>query len=326
MNDERPWTDEFIDLISDDQPANINIEKAFALKNRNLPKRLFKFRRDSKEARDNLINNTVWLSSPETFNDPYDCSLTVQFDHVVTTVLGNSLDDFVAKYGPQKFVSELDLEVAKRAKDPHLALADLIITKVEPGTTQQDAQAMRFLRSLAPDYKQKMANEIGQRHKKGLKVCSFTEVNDSIIMWSHYGDEHRGFCVEYDLAFPAPENLSRRLLFPVIYSSQLFDATKYFTRAALNPTGFNNIFPLIAAIYKSPEWKYEKEWRLVSIGGLVKDSSNWNMLPAKRLFLGSHMPPTKRDELVKIARTKKIEVFQMRLANDSFTLISDQIA
>ena len=153
-------------------------------------------------------------------------------------MLGNSLDDFVTKYGLQEFVSTEDLETTKQAKDPYLALAGLIVVKIEPEGTTQDIQAMKFLRSLAPHHQREMIEKIGQRYKKGLKVCSFTEVNDSIIMWSHYGDQHRGFCIEYDFALPAPGNLSSRLLFPVNYSSALFDATKYYTRAAHNPTGF----------------------------------------------------------------------------------------
>jgi hypothetical protein len=35
--------------------------------------------------------------------------------------------------------------------------------------------------------------------QKATKLCSFSECNDSILMWSHYAKDHKGFCVEYDL-------------------------------------------------------------------------------------------------------------------------------
>jgi hypothetical protein len=38
------------------------------------------------------------------------------------------------------------------------------------------------------------------------KVSSSSEVSDSILMWSHYADNHRGFCVEYGLRGLASEH------------------------------------------------------------------------------------------------------------------------
>lgn len=64
-------------------------------------------------------------------------------------------------------------------------------------------------------------------HKASLKLSSFSETGNSIVMWSHYAAPHTGFCIEYSVhALPA-DNLTRRFLFPVIYSKDLIDATKY---------------------------------------------------------------------------------------------------
>ena len=52
--------------------------------------------------------------------------------------------------------------------------------------------------------------------KKGLAVVCFTEDVKSILMWSHYANNHRGFCIEYKLA---QTDLSKQIR-KVIYSSE----------------------------------------------------------------------------------------------------------
>jgi hypothetical protein len=85
-------------------------------------------------------------------------------------------------------------------------------------------------------------------HKGSLKVCSFSATGKSIIMWSHYADQHRGFCIEYDTESLPPENLFIRMLFPVVYSERMFDGTKYYLAAIRNRTTFNTLFPSLAAL------------------------------------------------------------------------------
>ena len=52
--------------------------------------------------------------------------------------------------------------------------------------------------------------------RKGLAVVCFTEDVKSILMWSHYANNHRGFCIEYKLA---QTDLSKQIR-KVIYSSE----------------------------------------------------------------------------------------------------------
>lgn len=56
----------------------------------------------------------------------------------------------------------------------------------------------------------------------GLKICSLSEVNNSILMWGHYALNHTGFCVEYDF-----EDFSRApfplQLYPIHYTDEILD-------------------------------------------------------------------------------------------------------
>ncbi len=46
-------------------------------------------------------------------------------------------------------------------------------------------------------------------------------------MWSHYSDQHKGFCVEYDFKELGLDNQVTRFIFPVIYQEAIFDMKDY---------------------------------------------------------------------------------------------------
>lgn len=87
-----------------------------------------------------------------------------------------------------------------------------------------------------------------------VRVASFTEVKDSILMWGHYSDSHKGFCIEYD--FTRTDMICQKYILPVIYSNRRYDATddilEYKTNNYANPF-----------LFKNSIWSYEKEWRLL---------------------------------------------------------------
>jgi hypothetical protein len=90
-------------------------------------------------------------------------------------------------------------------------------------------------------------------------------------MWSHYGDHHRGICIEYDTTELAHPNLR-----PVSYSSprsiRTSDLVQWKIKGSASAAKTVNETFFFA---KSPQWKYEREWRDimpasgVSDGGLV---------------------------------------------------------
>jgi len=78
-------------------------------------------------------------------------------------------------------------------------------------------------------------------------------------------------------------------------------------------------------IYKCDEWKYEKEWRKVSVTGTVEADHDWQVPTPIRVFLGSKMERAKVEELLAICVHKKIELWQMRLAKDKFELLPERL-
>jgi len=84
---------------------------------------------------------------------------------------------------------------------------------------------------------------------------------------------------------------------------------------------FNPEGPLLGVLHKFAGWKYEEEWRVVSVTPTVTAGENWPVPSPTAIFMGSKMSPTIKKELLDICEQKEIQVHQMHLAEDSFQLV-----
>jgi hypothetical protein len=97
------------------------------------------------------------------------------------------------------------------------------------------------------------------------------ELMQNTMMWSHYADEHRGYCVKYLLNLN--ESIFRNILlcglFPINYTSrteiitpkQLLDLKEMNGELNINDNLKKKIIKSL--LTKSRFWNYEKEWRLI---------------------------------------------------------------
>lgn len=69
---------------------------------------------------------------------------------------------------------------------------------------------------------QNYRNEIIKFTHEEMRVSCFAENCDSLLMWAHYADSHKGYCIEYDTKL-MPVN-KRRYLLPVIYQDKVYDS------------------------------------------------------------------------------------------------------
>ena len=98
--------------------------------------------------------------------------------------------------------------------------------------------------------------------KSRMGISCLSESDDSLLMWAHYANNHCGICVEYELL-----EINRQLGFspvPIIYSDN---------RVCVHTLDPNTLEKDIQGIFiesltsKSPEWSYEKEWRIIRDDG-----------------------------------------------------------
>lgn len=136
------------------------------------------------------------------------------------------------------------------------------------------------------------------------------------LMWSHYADEHRGFCVEYsfhneDFRTDDFSNLTASRLFRINYH----DNTKQ------GPINFISVDkPLtatVAFLTKSIEWSYENEVRLLQYkpnGGVLREQ--YRLSPnsdVKAIYFGCRCPKEDIQVITNLFQDTGIKFYQMEI-------------
>jgi hypothetical protein len=118
-----------------------------------------------------------------------------------------------------------------------------------------------------PKKSQVRKDELNDRNNKFGLIC-LTETDSNELMWSHYGDSHKGVCIEIDCY----------KLFKMIYREN----KKYKTFINISPVNYTKISPTIYVpnyncdgemkeyvkntfLTKALYWNYEKEWRIIKL-------------------------------------------------------------
>ncbi|OMF45398.1 DUF2971 domain-containing protein [Paenibacillus amylolyticus] len=313
------WIDEFTRLMFPTNVNEMNLEEAMKLKLQNIPSALFKYRGFNKFALDNLLNDTTWLSSASNQNDPYDCALQLDTTSYLQERTIQEVLSLLPEYG---FGTPPNSE-KKSFED--IVTGILEINK--PGDKQNpegNSTFVSFLKEVIQQQNEKSIERFRGISQDGMLISCFSEVNNSILMWSHYAVNHTGFCIEYDFIKPQREKLITNILCPVIYQDTLFDSTQYFIEALNNGENYNNLSGIYMAMIKSMEWKYEKEWRLILPMG-TSSGFNRPLFRPEAVYLGAKISDEHKQEIMKIAKHKEIAVFQMKMMNREFKLVPEQI-
>lgn len=158
--------------------------------------------------------------------------------------------------------------------------------------------------------------------KEDTLVCCFSETNLSILMWSHYANQHQGYCVEYNFKeLGCLDRLIERL-YPVIYSNDLFNITKYKIREWM----LADVYDLVAII-KAKDWHYEKEWRIIeNFGNEIAGNGKEIKAPIpKAIYLGAKMSKENKEAIKRIVVPKGIPLFQAKMKYNKFELYFEPV-
>jgi hypothetical protein len=308
------WVKRFLQkLISGD------IDNALCIKAKNLPKSVFKFRAVNEYSIDNFKTNSLWVSSADQFNDPYDCFYTLSFDELASAMWCKNKEQiktFVLEKSKQHNCA-LTLEEINRAASIN-ELAKIILSADKNIPPQNHNRIIESAEcTLKGIFESHHTGRFRNILQKNMGICSLSKTNSSLRMWRSYGDNHQGFSLEYDLTPIKRDSPLANCLFPVVYTSNLPDMTAYFT---VDENKFNNLFGIIAAMHKSKEWKYEKEWRIILPLGEKYCSKKFNMPRPKAIYIGIEAERNDRNILLNIAAQKGIGAYVMQFRSDSYRL------
>lgn len=220
--------------------------------------KVYRFEKNTEKRLQTILSDEIHLSSPEGFNDLEDCFLEGIFtpsDDQHYQKLKNCVDILYPE------------EQQNYSPFPKEALSELkrFFTSFE---VQESPIKSRFDR-------ESIVRKIQDILRKRTGVCCFfKDAPSHPLMWAHYADSHKGFCIEYEVDKENP-------LFPINYSSEPLEPSIY--ELLLCPS--ETLSRILTT--KSIEWQYEKEVRLISLNTFENGEKG------KNISLPTAMRPTK---------------------------------
>ena len=117
--------------------------------------------------RDIIVESTLWLSSRDAFNDPFDIKAKV-----------------IIQGGPDKLRNKI-----KELLKTH---------KPELGGIQRNQEINRIMANQSELLKN--INNSTEKSFKNIGACCFTTNPRNLLMWSHYANQHKGIVLQFEVA------------------------------------------------------------------------------------------------------------------------------
>ncbi|AOY55025.1 DUF2971 domain-containing protein [Clostridium perfringens] len=269
-----------------------------------------------------IFDNTVYLNEPNNFNDPYDCNLVDKTNfkrHRVGFYLKClKLNVDIELYNINDLIDTLSNAIYEKSKSENKIFAfkdklnEYIYLQLKIFETKLNCYLNEY-----KDWRKAINRILDEEYQKFL-ICSFTRSNNNLLMWAHYANNHKGFCVEYDLSYKKEFESIEKLIFPVIYSINRKDIFKnlisYYEN--LKPEDIWTVYR-DGILRKSYHWMYENEWRLIING---EHGKSIKFYPIKSIYFGCKMNDFDKKDIYEKLKGRNIEFYQAMIENDKYDI------
>ena len=226
------------------------------------PRRLYKYRNFSNLTLSMLVEDILYFADPTTFNDPLDTKPTLSTD-----LDGNALEVILSRLIEERANAEMSAAAKTiRYRGPktieHIARqsrkkAEQLLADIRYSATNPEYEIADPAQYLLGQYVQE---ELLRRYDKG--VFSLAERANCPLMWSHYGDQHRGLCLGYSIPDAAAGNVHK-----IRYGgSRLVAASAVAAMLGGDEDARRRVDDAVL-LKKAGPWAYEREWRLIGPRG-----------------------------------------------------------
>lgn len=264
-----------------------------------IPTNLYKYRSINYFGLKGLLEDELRLTAPKDLNDPYECAFSMDFMDKLSKIL---------KELEKKLKIELlsELNNLYESEDVIAGIEKLIQEK------KPDKLHKTTLNKVLDD------SNFRNKYQNKVEILALTRLNNSILMWSHYGDYHKGMCLEIP-----NEALDKNKIYPVFYDKKLH----------LNTRKINGETSkiILSSLVKFEKWNYEEEWRVVdiNIGKNSQDRGGSNLKLKKSfnaIYLGFNVSKEDEELIKYIALKKDIKkVYKLKRNNIRYELIIEEV-
>lgn len=294
------------------------------------PTCLYKYRRFDKYSFEMIDENYVFLAPVKGLDDPFDCLSDFTINDFyneqaqrITPKAINFIVDQVYPHGNQnlspKELKALALQCINGQGVDYKDLPKTVISNGAVTTCQIDPLFIalenfnnnfeNIIESLVSEGLVKTAMSPGDK----VGICSLSEKRDNKVMWSLYGKNYEGYCIEYEI--PKRKEITPNL-YPVIYTRRnnnrfIEKAIEYAMGVFMRDITFGQQTGNLGAYMelfctKDTDWSYQAEWRLIAnAGGKCK------YLNIKAIYLGFKVKDSNQKMMERLAKKKGFALYKM---------------
>jgi len=318
---------------------------------------VYKYRQISNEFhRDTLLKNELYLASPRDFNDPFDVVNVDNFYLLLKNKeglrlfleyckfffidnyeeIGNNIKEFLIR----EFDSKENLK-NKIIEAYNFCFGDFFLNKKVSNfdnVLEYKANIDDFLFRLIY-----VNNEIYWACKRVYQydlygILSLSKVIDNILMWSHYGENHRGFAIGFDAEkleqtkdFLYAEDAKYTNDFPQVNPLEDYDFKQHNPFLLKNKHNkfviYINRYLFLEIFYKWLDWQSEEEYRCAKIFSstpTIKERIyTYDKSIIKEVVLGYGCFDGYTKDLIEYCRDNNIPMYRMTPIKNKFELTKE---
>lgn len=239
-----------------------------------------------------FTHGELFFYSPATLNDPFDSKVEFDFDNLSEEDIIQFLEK-AAKHGTLRFDIEHVLKNIRDSED-----------------NSKHNLKKQALENLQPEI-------------DALGLLCLSTINDDILMWSHYADKHKGFCLQFDKAKLEAWQCCK----PIDYDDKFLTFRE-----------FNNAFPednekvaRLLLLRKSGHWVCESEWRIIVKPEDDNSGSRYYKFPEEILIgviFGCQMTDDRKRIIKDFLKNRKshIQFYEAKKKENEFGLKIEEIS
>lgn len=340
----------------------------------NIPAKLYRYRTCTDYNIQSFEEDKIYVGNPSDFNDPFDSLIYCDRQEVRKAYLDqfnsdwfvccwNRLNDIAAEDMLKKF-PDREPDIKKNVEE--MKIQKIWLNEEDGGDDTEFIEVLRKFHEPGDDNDDLLGKIYRKRKRQWLEmiedilstivdtkvfqIACFSEKKNSMLMWSHYADNHRGFVLEYDLrkmAFPArpvipqadSDAVYAAMLLPVVYSERRYNATQIGKYLILNDflhtynaQNISNPVPDVFYLFKiflnkAKCWEYENEWRLICVDSEGENAVNIQLRPTA-IYYGSKITSSDREKLSILAKEKQIPEYEAKVeyGNPKYSINMKKVA
>jgi len=233
-----------------------------------IPKVLFKYRDwENEHHRDIVQKNELYFSSMSQFNDPYEGKIPYRYNSEELT--------------PDKIFTKMFSMAKNEYPDwSEAKLIDYVYEYQRRNLLFDDAHLQQVYQQTVKDI------------ERVYGIFALTTEENNFLMWSHYSNSHKGFCIGFDTRILW--EITKGGIGPVTYQKELPTFSLF-----ENPMMFSH--KLLST--KSDIWEYENEFRIIKSGFSRKTIA----IPPEsivRIVFGCQMDNKTKFNILDLVKTK----------------------